>query len=110
MGSDRMLRTTINMRKKVYAKISHAAEKLGTSKRAIIIMLLMRVRNDINTFQGDFTLVKYQPRDPRGEWHHHHNPPPHTSLTDTPEAAVCSHPPLIPEINSPQSVTGIIYA
>jgi len=64
-----MLRTTIYMKKSIFTRIGHAADRLGTSRRAIIVMLLERIRHDIDQFQGDFTLVKYQPRDPRKEWH-----------------------------------------
>jgi hypothetical protein len=53
----------------VYNKISLAAEKLGTSKRSIVIMLLTKIRYDIDKFQGGFTLVEYQPRDPYMQWH-----------------------------------------
>jgi len=64
-----MLRTTINMKKSVYKKICLAAVKLDTSKREVVIMLLTRIRYSINDYQGGFTLVNYQPRDPRKRWH-----------------------------------------
>jgi len=64
-----MLRTTINMNYDIYDKVCLAAEKKGTSKRAIVIMLLGRIRDDIDRHQGGFTLVEYQPRDPMKRWH-----------------------------------------
>lgn len=63
-----MLRTTINMNYDVFNRIGLAAVKLGTSRRAIVIMLLTRIRDDIDQFQGGFTLVEYQPRDPFKQW------------------------------------------
>ncbi len=63
------MKTTINMKKSVFKKISQAADRLGTSKREIVIMLLDRIRQNISHYEGGFTLVKYQPRDPRKRWH-----------------------------------------
>ncbi len=64
-----MLRTTINMDKTIYSKIDMAAKKLKKSKRSIVIMLLTRVRHNINSYPGDFSLVKYQSRVQGGDWH-----------------------------------------
>ncbi|TAL35710.1 MAG: hypothetical protein EPN93_09645 [Spirochaetes bacterium] len=64
-----MLRTSINMSHIVFVNIALAAAKLKTSRQAVVIMLLKRVLRDIDRFQGGFTLVKYQPRDPLKRWH-----------------------------------------
>ncbi|TAL30364.1 MAG: hypothetical protein EPN93_19800 [Spirochaetes bacterium] len=57
------------MRNDIFFKIGIAAVRLGISQREVVIMLLSRIRGDIDHFQGGFTLVKYQPRDPRKLWH-----------------------------------------
>jgi hypothetical protein len=64
-----MMRTSINMNLAVFLKIAFAAARLGKSRREVVIMLLNCVLRDIDRFQGGFTLVKYQPRDPQKLWH-----------------------------------------
>ncbi|TAL35000.1 MAG: hypothetical protein EPN93_11135, partial [Spirochaetes bacterium] len=64
-----MLRTSINMRNDIFIRIGIAAVRLRKSQREVVIMLLNRIRGDFNHFQGGFTLVRYQPRDPRKRWH-----------------------------------------
>ncbi|TAL35263.1 MAG: hypothetical protein EPN93_10715 [Spirochaetes bacterium] len=64
-----MLRTSINMRIAVFIKIGFAAARLGKTHREVVVMLLARIREDIEHFPGGFTLVRYQPRDPLKLWH-----------------------------------------
>jgi hypothetical protein len=68
-GGYGMLRTSINMRHDVFLKIGLAAVRLGRTRREVVLMLLSRIMRDIDRFQGGFTLVKYQPRDPMKKWH-----------------------------------------
>ncbi|TAL37489.1 MAG: hypothetical protein EPN93_05735 [Spirochaetes bacterium] len=65
-----MLRTSINMSYAVFEKIALAAARRGICRRELVIMLLRRVLRDIDRFQGGFTLVRYQPRDPLKQWKH----------------------------------------
>jgi hypothetical protein len=65
-----MLRTTININLDVLVEITAAAIRLEVSRRKLIVRLLMRIMRDISRYQGEFTLVKYQPYDPLGRWHH----------------------------------------
>jgi hypothetical protein len=63
-----MLRTTINVHLSILSKISAASNRLNISRRELVVRLLMRIMRDIGRHQGDFTLVKYQPRDPGRRW------------------------------------------
>lgn len=64
-----MTNTTINIRLDILEKITDAAEKLNTSRRAIIVKLLLRSMNDIHKFHRGFTTVKYQPDEEKEKWH-----------------------------------------
>jgi hypothetical protein len=67
-GGYGMLRTSINMRLSVFIKTSLAAAQLGKTHQEVVKMLLRRVLHDIDRFQGGFTLVRYQPRNPEKQW------------------------------------------
>jgi hypothetical protein len=64
-----MLRTTVNMQNSIFFKLGLAASRLGKTRRDIVVTLLMRLMSDIERFQGGFTLVRYQERDPLRQWH-----------------------------------------
>jgi hypothetical protein len=64
--------TTINIHEDIYTRISAAAVKLDTSRRDIIIRLLMRMMKNNSTPRRGFTTVKYQPGDATGRWHPFH--------------------------------------
>jgi hypothetical protein len=57
------------MRHDIFLKTGLAAARLGKTRREVVIMLLRRIMCDIDRFEGGFTLVKYQPRDPLKQWH-----------------------------------------
>jgi hypothetical protein len=56
------------MRYDIFLKICVAAARLGKSRREVILILLRRIMCDIDRYQGGFTLVKYQQRDPLRDW------------------------------------------
>jgi hypothetical protein len=64
-----MAATTINMHLDTLTSISRAAIKLKTSKRDIIVRLLMRIMREIDGFKAGFSSVRYQANDPEGRWH-----------------------------------------
>jgi hypothetical protein len=67
-GGHEMLRTSINMDPSVHKEVSFAAARLGKTRQEIVKMLLRRILCDIDCYQGGFSLVKYQPRDPLKRW------------------------------------------
>jgi len=64
-----MLATTLNIHKEIFLKLTQASILLKKSRRAIIIMLLMRIMRDIHKIRRGFTTVKYQPDDLKEKWH-----------------------------------------
>ena len=67
-----MIYTTLNIHKGVFEKISAAAEKLNKSKREIIVLLLMKLMGDYNSFRFRFSAVAYQPDADEDSWHCFH--------------------------------------
>ncbi|TAL35700.1 MAG: hypothetical protein EPN93_09580 [Spirochaetes bacterium] len=63
-----MLRTSANMRPDILHTLNAAAERLGKPRREVIVKLLMRIMDNIGRFQGGFTLVRYQERNPEKQW------------------------------------------
>jgi hypothetical protein len=64
-----MLATSINMHRSTFLAVSRAAARLSTTRRSVVVRLLMRVMRDIDRHQGGFATISYQPEDPKGEWH-----------------------------------------
>jgi len=67
-----MIKTTLNIQKGVFEKISAAAEKLNKSRREIIVLLLMKLMRDYNSFRFRFSAVSYQPDADEDSWHCFH--------------------------------------
>jgi hypothetical protein len=63
-----VIATSINMHVKTYAVLERAAVKLHTSRREVVVRALMRIMSKVDTFQGWFTSVKYQPDDAGLKW------------------------------------------
>ncbi len=63
------LKTSLNMSTRTLTGITRAAEQLDRPMREVVVMLLRRMMRDVDRFQGGFTLVKYQERRPKSEWH-----------------------------------------
>jgi hypothetical protein len=64
-----MFASSINMHQDTLARLSYAAVKLNTSRREVIVRLLMRVMRDIDAFRRGPGTVCYQPDDREGRWH-----------------------------------------
>jgi hypothetical protein len=64
-----VIATSINMQNRIFDVISCAAVKRSTSKREIIVRLLMMVMRDVEKFRKDFIAVRYQPDDSLGRWY-----------------------------------------
>jgi hypothetical protein len=64
-----MIATSINMQIDTFTLLSRAAVQLNTSRRAIIVRLLMRIMHNISRHQGGFTSVRYQPGNSEKRWH-----------------------------------------
>jgi hypothetical protein len=56
------------MQHDVFFTLSLASERLGKTRRDLVVMLLMKIMRDVDRFQGGFTLVRYQKRDPLKRW------------------------------------------
>lgn len=67
-----MATTSINIHHKILQKINDLAVRLETSRRDIIIQLLMRIMRDHDRLRGNFQTVKYQSDDVRENWHCFH--------------------------------------
>jgi len=63
-----MLTTTLNIHKDILSKIMYASERLGKTKRDLIVLLLMRIMKNHNLFKHNFSTVKYQPDDDKDKW------------------------------------------
>ena len=64
-----MARTTLNIHKMVFARISAASVRLNRSKKQIIVLLLKRLMEEHSDFRGGLSTVKYQSRDVKENWH-----------------------------------------
>ena len=67
-----MIRTTLNIHVNVLSKICETAERLDTSMTKVIVLLLMRIMNDMDSFPHRFKTVSYQEDDVKENWHCFH--------------------------------------
>jgi len=67
-----MITTTLNIHLDVLSKITQTAERLGKSRREIIVLLLMKMMKDHRLFGRGFSTVKYQLDDDKENWHCFH--------------------------------------
>jgi hypothetical protein len=64
-----MIATTINMHLDTLYVIAGVASKLKTTKRDIVVRLLMRIMQDIVMYPVRFSAVRYQADDRKRRWH-----------------------------------------
>ncbi len=64
-----MASTSINMHRNVFQIITDTAERLGKSRRDIVVYLLMRIMRDHDDLRGEFKMVRYQKKDKKENWH-----------------------------------------
>ncbi len=66
------MKTTINMHRETQVEITAAAKTLGISRTELIVMLLKRVMAHMSKPGRPGTLVSYQKRAGKGDWHRFH--------------------------------------
>lgn len=67
-----MLATTFNIHSNILQKITEAANRLNTSQRDIIVLLLMKIMADHDRLIRGTSMVKYQHDDEGKKWHCFH--------------------------------------
>ena len=63
-----MIATTLNIHINVLSRITYASEKIGVSRRKIIILLLMQMMKDTRLRNRGFSTVMYQCDDIKENW------------------------------------------